>query len=117
MPDGSTELPDGSTGVHDKPTNRTVFITRQKYKGILDILHQCVKDETVVREFDQKLQVFLNYNPANPCYNKAEGNRLYELRKQKAKDQGKTFYELYTKPYRKKKTHDDRVNSVSAPSV
>ena len=61
--------------------------------------------------------MFLNYNPANPCYNKAEGKRLYELRKQRCIDQGKTFYELYKKPYRKKKAHDDRVNNVSTSTL
>lgn len=88
------------------PTARNVFITKDKYKKIIELLEQCVKnnEDNIVETFDRKLKEFLDYDPSLSCYDPLNGKKLIERRKQRCLDEGKTLYELYRKPYIKKKT-------------
>ena len=80
---------------------RAVTLTKTKYYGILEIHKRCMNKS--MEDFEQQLQDFLNYDPLQSSYDPEYGKKVMEQRKKLAEEKGKTLYELYHKPYLKKK--------------
>lgn len=82
-----------------------VSLTKKKFYGIIDIHKKCLNSS--VDNFEKELMEYLNYDPLKSSYNQEYGKRLMEQRKRHAEGKGKSLYELYHKPYIKKKNDNN----------
>jgi len=83
-------------------------MTKKKFYGVLDLIEN--SNGKIKDEIEKQLKTVLNYDPDTPCYDPISAKKTYQQRKQRALELGKSFYEIYAKPYRKKK--NENINDI-----
>lgn len=78
-------------------------MSKKRYYELFEYLKSRIDDEELVLEIDNKIKEIFNFDPTKPACNQKYNKKYFEKRKQRALEEGKSYYELYVKPKRESK--------------
>jgi len=85
------------------PKGYNVTMSKKRYNEIVKSLHDILQDDQLVTTIETRIKEVMNYDPTAPSYNPEYGKQQVEQRQQRATKENKSIYEIYRKPYLKKK--------------